>query len=99
MTGPEHYQHAEMLLDLASNEDFDTEAERSRHVAAQVHATLALAAATALVDYHSNGMTEGDQTAWYRAASEQPEYARRRREERAAEAAEFEAAGPDAGAA
>jgi hypothetical protein len=37
-----------MLLDHASDEDFGTEAERSRHAAAQVHATLALAAATAL---------------------------------------------------
>jgi hypothetical protein len=41
MTGPEHYEHAEMLLDHASDEDFGTEAERSRHAAAQVAATAA----------------------------------------------------------
>jgi Ser/Thr protein kinase RdoA (MazF antagonist) len=45
LTGPEHYRHAEQLLDWASGEDFDSPAERSRHAAAQVHATLALAAA------------------------------------------------------
>lgn len=48
MTGPEHYREAERLLEIAA-----TEPETSRLIpyytaAAQAHATLALAAATAL---------------------------------------------------
>jgi hypothetical protein len=97
MTGPEHYKHAEALLDLASDEDFGTEAERSRHAAARVHATLALAAATALGRYIPEaGFTEADRRAWYVAASEGPGEKRRQ----IAEAAELaEAHGPDVGAA
>ena len=48
MTGPEHYRHAETLLDLASDDDLDSDAERFHITKAQAHATLALAAATAL---------------------------------------------------
>ena len=77
MTGPEHYRTAEQLLDWAANSEPGGETERYRLSAAQVHATLALAAATALTagddDYHADyhavqaGMTEwrtvaGDQT-------------------------------------
>ncbi|MEV5619462.1 MULTISPECIES: hypothetical protein [unclassified Streptomyces] len=43
MTGPEHYREAERLLALADYHD-----DPARCAAAQVHATLALAAATAL---------------------------------------------------
>ena len=102
MTGPEHYREAERLAeqaDVVMNADYgwmgglSSEERLQRRMAyladAQVHATLALAAATALVDYHSNDMTEGDQRAWYDAASAQPEHHRRRQEAARAEAAEF----------
>ncbi|MFJ6578423.1 hypothetical protein ACIQMY_20940 [Streptomyces sp. NPDC091368] len=48
MTGPEHYEKAEHLLRYAAS----TESDRARDAVqeAQVHATLALAAATALSD-------------------------------------------------
>lgn len=51
MTGPEHFAEAERLIATAADPfDFDlTQAERNTiALAAQVHATLALAAATAL---------------------------------------------------
>ncbi len=51
MTGPEHYTRAEVLIDLANAggaEGWDTPRSREQLAAAQVHATLALAAATAL---------------------------------------------------
>lgn len=47
MTGPEHYTHAEQLLDMAGDDEPGSDVERYRVAAAQVHATLALAAATA----------------------------------------------------
>ena len=43
MTGPEHYELAEQLLESAAHESDPT----PRFIEAQVHATLALAAATA----------------------------------------------------
>jgi hypothetical protein len=48
MTGPEHYREAEKLLDEANAEPAGSEMERYQLDAAQVHATLALTAATAL---------------------------------------------------
>jgi hypothetical protein len=48
MTGPGHYQEAERLLLQAANADTGSNGERYSLAAAQVHATLALAAATAL---------------------------------------------------
>ena len=45
MTGPEHYGHAEQLLDMAGDEEYGSEAEHYHLAKAQVHATLALAAA------------------------------------------------------
>jgi hypothetical protein len=58
--------------------------------AAQVHATLALAAATALGRHLPEaGFTEADRMAWYRAASEGPGAKQRAREAEAAELAEF----------
>jgi hypothetical protein len=49
MTGPEHWREAEKILELTSLEDH----YRNYHLqAAQVHATLALAAATALPGQH-----------------------------------------------
>ena len=98
MTGPEHYREAERLIKQANGimDGFPGDTYAQTVAEAQVHATLALAAATALVDYHDNGMTEGDQLAWYKAASEQPAHYARRREAEQAEAAEF-AGDPDFG--
>jgi len=56
VTGPEHYQEAENRLLMAWEDDRDPENVRHLVAEAQVHATLALAAATALND---NG-TEAD---------------------------------------
>lgn len=48
MNGPQHYEEAERLLKAAMLTDDDVEAGYESNVAAaQVHATLALAAATA----------------------------------------------------
>ncbi|MET9465842.1 hypothetical protein ABZY44_13745 [Streptomyces sp. NPDC006544] len=78
MTGPEHYHKAEQLLaDADSYEDDQaTELARDRRAEAQVHALLALAAATAMaapVDQETDsGMPPADATAWYKAAGTQP---------------------------
>lgn len=47
MTGPEHYREAEALLTSASRNFLRGDDTSSALAAAQVHATLALAAATA----------------------------------------------------
>ncbi|MFJ3601842.1 hypothetical protein ACIPVA_03505 [Streptomyces anulatus] len=64
MTGPEHYREAERLL--------KDECRTAPSIAdAQVHATLALAAATALPP----GVNSPARTAWASAAGgEQPDY-------------------------
>jgi hypothetical protein len=50
VTGPEHYLEAERLLGALAGKDRGTFPQEDRVVAeAQVHATLALAAATALI--------------------------------------------------
>jgi len=51
MTGPEHYREAERLLAVADvyDEDGAWATAKARRAEAQVHATLALAAATALI--------------------------------------------------
>jgi hypothetical protein len=46
MTGPEHYRKAELWLALADRDDEESEYVMAARAAAQVHATLALAAAT-----------------------------------------------------
>lgn len=43
MTGPQHYQEAERLLSIAGD---TPDAQAALHAEAQVHATLALTAAT-----------------------------------------------------
>jgi hypothetical protein len=48
MTGPEHYQLSEQLLDTAEGLGGNLTASSGTLAAAQVHATLALAAATAI---------------------------------------------------
>lgn len=47
MTGPEHYKRAERLLHMATEEGVSWRVHRNRVRMAGVHATLALAAATA----------------------------------------------------
>lgn len=68
-TGPEHYREAEDWLTVADN----AVSKSSPHVAmaaamAQAHATLALAAATALNDA-DGGTSPDDYRAWRRVAS------------------------------
>jgi hypothetical protein len=63
MTGPEHYLKAEEILAPLDGKERGTYPEEDRVVAeAQVHAILALAAATAL------GTSEADNRAWIDAA-------------------------------
>jgi hypothetical protein len=67
-TGPEHYREAQSHLDLAAEQDDFGGAQETYYLRrAQVHATLALAAATAL---GSDGeMTVDDSDAWLATAS------------------------------
>ena len=69
MTGPEHYKEAERILapkEVDGGYSWSTSpADMSR---AQIHATLALAAATAL--RVPGGLPDKDWQAWYAAASE-----------------------------
>lgn len=73
MTGPEHYREAERHLSAASHLDrpggkpADPSAAAHQLATAQVHATLALAAATAAQD-SAAGMTSADHKAWTEAA-------------------------------
>lgn len=70
MTGPEHYLEAERLAELATNAD-----DQMLALKAQVHATLALAAATAMTGYEGDRMHPADFEAWDRACgvpTEQP---------------------------
>ncbi|MGI5153625.1 hypothetical protein [Microbispora sp. CA-102843] len=55
MTGPENYAQAEALLESAARERIGSTQERYLLAAAQVRATLALAAATALNDHEHVG--------------------------------------------
>jgi hypothetical protein len=57
MTGPEHYQEAERLTNLAQGQEMEW--AMFTLAQAQVHATLALAAATAL-----GQDTDTDRTYW-----------------------------------
>lgn len=72
MTGPEHYKRAEELLAAVETDDVGTPYVRNEQwtiTAAQVHATLALAAATALNDPDSAGFYKVDRLEWEAAAS------------------------------
>ena len=60
MNGPEHYREAEICILQA-----DGKHGQLRAAIAQVHATLALAAATALSDAPQGGMGGNDWTAWH----------------------------------
>ena len=78
MTGPEHYCKAEHLLDATTKRLTGNDAEwlqtpgrrAELRAEAQVHATLALAAATALNDHGGvdGGMPVADWNAWRDAA-------------------------------
>lgn len=72
MTGPEHYLEAERLLDLASTTiPEDEPAQAAVTARAQVHATLALTAATAGLDAYNvddqvaTGRRADDSRAWH----------------------------------
>jgi hypothetical protein len=69
MTGPEHYREAERLLAMQDVADKLPHADIAMiQQQAQVHATLALAAATALNDY-PEGAPLADLLAWRTAAA------------------------------
>lgn len=76
MTGPEHYREAERLLEDANVYSRRDDAEPAAWAAliseAQVHATLALAAATALNRPDGEGMVRDDYREWMRTASAKP---------------------------
>ncbi|MFD6970719.1 hypothetical protein [Streptomyces sp. NPDC059949] len=80
MTGPEHYREAELLLATAHDGNDTTfeghNPEADREIAkAQVHATLALAAATAMsapVADDLAGFTTEEFDAWYKTAGTRP---------------------------
>ncbi|MFE9927414.1 hypothetical protein [Streptomyces sp. NPDC005533] len=63
MTGPEHYLQAEELLQEALSKTSGSDLERYYVTAAQVHATLALAAATAFAP-HRLGVNRAEWKAW-----------------------------------
>jgi hypothetical protein len=58
MTGPDHYREAERLARIATGNSYAAEAKTQAAQVALVHATLALAAATAL------GLPAGNSDAW-----------------------------------
>jgi len=67
MSGPEHYRMAETLVKVADEGSVDWE---STVATAQVHATLALAAATALGHEGADGtMPSRDRAEWFAAAA------------------------------
>jgi len=67
-TGPEHYREAEQLLDWARQAERGGDWERLYLAQAQIHATLALAAATAMNDFEG-GMGRVDHCGWLDVAS------------------------------
>ena len=69
MTGPEHYKMAERCL---ASVDEVSETAMAYFAEAQVHATLALAAATAI----SYGKPPGEYAAWCEAAATKDEVTR-----------------------
>ncbi|WP_410662789.1 hypothetical protein [Amycolatopsis sp. lyj-84] len=59
MTGPEHYREAEDLIARAEDGNRSFEYHQQLMNLAQVHATLALAAATAMAGRINNSYTHG----------------------------------------
>ncbi|MER5694879.1 hypothetical protein ACWDBO_31215 [Streptomyces mirabilis] len=75
MTGPEHYLESERLLKSAADNFLRHGNAGSALAAAQVHATLALAAATAMgavVEDDLAGFTVEERDAWYAVAGTRP---------------------------
>jgi hypothetical protein len=77
MTGPEHYREAERLLAEAGHQGTEGViwVRPENLAAAQVHATLALTAATAMqaaVDGSEPGMGSAEFGEWYTAAGVKP---------------------------
>ncbi|GAA1405350.1 hypothetical protein GCM10009639_52220 [Kitasatospora putterlickiae] len=69
-TGPAHYRFAQQRLLMAWDDDCAPETGVHLVAEAGVHATLALAAATALGSPITNGMDLADYDEWVQAASE-----------------------------
>lgn len=70
LTGLGHYRAAAALLAEVTNSHTATATDRAEMIArAQVHATMALAAATILND-RADGLVEPDHTAWRGAVAE-----------------------------
>ncbi|MFD3805041.1 hypothetical protein ACFWTC_15720 [Streptomyces sp. NPDC058619] len=67
MTGPEHYRQAEEHIEESFGTVSGSDMERFYLAAAQVHATLALAAATAFAP-HRLGVNRAEWKAWQAAA-------------------------------
>lgn len=78
MNGPEHYREAEKLLGYAEARDAEQrgdEQDMSFLAEAQAHATLALAAATAMgaaVEDDIAGLTVEEREAWFKVAGVKP---------------------------
>ncbi|MGH3416208.1 MAG: hypothetical protein ACRDVE_05330 [Actinocrinis sp.] len=72
-TGPEHYTEAESFLDQAQGTSYGDDRETYALHSAQVHATLALAAATAPLSYTS---ADAEGIAWARAVGTAPPHVR-----------------------
>ncbi|MFB7228474.1 hypothetical protein ACFCY9_12230 [Streptomyces fimicarius] len=79
MTGPEHYRQAEWLVERAHHFTYgdggDPVTGAALAAQAQAHATLALAAATAMqaaVDGSEPGMSGPEFAAWHKAAGVKP---------------------------
>lgn len=78
MTGPEHYQEAERLVSprtvqsLSGREMHNVQPTLETILQAQVHATLALAAATAMNGHDETGMPKSDFRAWDVACGKTP---------------------------
>lgn len=73
MTGPDHYAHAEGLLEKAADDDLGSAIEHYRIAKARVHATLALAAAFACARLGEMPIRDSD--AWQATAGTQTEVA------------------------
>lgn len=72
MTGPEHYLAAQGWL-KDSSQPLGSERRAQQLAVAQVHATLALAAATAMAGYDATGLSTPDFAAWDGVCGVQPE--------------------------
>ncbi|WP_019548428.1 hypothetical protein [Streptomyces sulphureus] len=73
MNGPQHFREAERLADMAHHFTYGDGADSVTGAAlaaeAQVHATLALAAATALVDETPRSDSHSEYRAWAEVAA------------------------------